>query len=176
MIISEKRKSPVVISVISLLVLLCLAILILRDRTGRPPDMQPTEHKTSRLKPDISAPSPGPATSPEPPKPKTLVSDNLELPYPENVKAVADFYGKPGLKRLSDAEVVWQNRDDEYINFLRNESFETGTYLTYMTCELTQVRLLRSGFGGAPAKDRRLRKRQIPKEVQFRSQRSQANC
>jgi hypothetical protein len=69
-------------------------------------------------------------------------ADDFQLPYPKDTEPVARFYGKPGIKRLSDAEVLWQKRDDRYINFLKKESFETGSYTTYMKCELTQVRVL----------------------------------
>lgn len=138
MAIPVQRKCLAAVGIILLVVLLALAILILKDRTNQPPGVQLTENKTSPVDTDITAPSPQPAISPDSPEPE-LLDDNLELPYPDDVRAVADFYGADGPKRLSDAEVVWQKGDDEYIDFLSKESFETGTYLTYMTCELTQV-------------------------------------
>jgi hypothetical protein len=54
--------------------------------------------------------------------------------------------GKP--PSLETVEKRWQNRTDEYIDFLKDESFETGTYLTYMKCELTQVRIFGGGWAG----------------------------
>ena len=138
MAIPVQRKCLAAVGIILLVVLLALAILILKDRADQAAGVQLTEHKTNRVDANATAPSPQPAISPDQPEPRFL-GDNLELPYPEDVRAVADFYGKDGPKRLSDAEVVWQKGDDEYINFLSKESFETGTYLTYMTCELTQV-------------------------------------
>ena len=68
-----------------------------------------------------------------------LTIDDLELPIPEDVKALARYYGTSGRKNIRDAEVFWQKGADQYIDFLRNETFEQGCYRTYIKSEFQSV-------------------------------------
>jgi len=68
-----------------------------------------------------------------------LATDHLELPIPEDVQALARYYGTSGRKNIRDAEVFWQKGTDNYIDFIRNETFEQGTYRTYIPSELWWV-------------------------------------
>ena len=66
-------------------------------------------------------------------------TDNLELPIPEDVQAIARYFGTSGRKNIGDAAVLWQKRGDKYIDFLRNETFEQGIRRAYMISELLAV-------------------------------------
>ncbi len=65
--------------------------------------------------------------------------EGVELPVPEDTKALARHHGGSGPKRLSDAKVVWEKEAARYVNFLKDETFEQGSYRTYMKSELIRV-------------------------------------
>lgn len=64
---------------------------------------------------------------------------DLELPIPEDVEAIARHNGNDGPPRIGDFAVLWQKKQDKYIDFLRTETFEQGLYRTYMCSELVFV-------------------------------------
>jgi hypothetical protein len=63
-------------------------------------------------------------------------TDNLELPIPDDVQAMARYYGADGPPNIRDVAVIWQKRQDRYINFLDTEDFQQGLYRSYMGSEL----------------------------------------
>jgi hypothetical protein len=69
-----------------------------------------------------------------------IATDHLELPYPQDVEALARYHGTKGRKNIRDAEAFWQKGADQYIDFLRNETFDQGTYRTYIPSELWWVK------------------------------------
>ncbi|MHC4214864.1 MAG: hypothetical protein ACYSWP_15995 [Planctomycetota bacterium] len=64
------------------------------------------------------------------------VIGELDLPLPEDVNAIARYHSTEGKKKFSDATVLWQKRQDNYIDFLHEESFEDGLNRSYMNMEL----------------------------------------
>jgi hypothetical protein len=81
-------------------------------------------------KPEVDAP---PVSEAE------LPADDRELPYPQDVEAVARYHGTSGRKDIGDAEFFWQKGADMYIEFLDGETFEQGIYRAYMKSELLVV-------------------------------------
>jgi hypothetical protein len=65
--------------------------------------------------------------------------DNLELPIPEDVEALARYYGTDGRRNIRDTEVFWQKGADLYIDFLKNETFEQSAYRIYIKSEFQWV-------------------------------------
>jgi len=63
----------------------------------------------------------------------------LDIPLPEDVEALVRYYSTDGPKRLGDAMVIWQKRQDGYIDFLEEEVFERGLDRSYMRMELVFV-------------------------------------
>ncbi|HUT31567.1 MAG TPA: hypothetical protein VMX13_17385 [Sedimentisphaerales bacterium] len=69
----------------------------------------------------------------------TREANDPELPIPEDTQAIVNYYTREGRPRISDVAVIWQKRQDNYVDFLRNESLEQGVYRTYMVSELMSV-------------------------------------
>jgi len=118
-------------------VVIMLAVLKLTTmRRGGPTDIPAPpappipEAPADEPKPEVNGPT----------VPKAeLPADDRELPYPHDVEAVARYHGTSGRRNIRDAEVVWQERADVYIEFLDAETFEQGIYRAYMKSELLVV-------------------------------------
>jgi hypothetical protein len=67
------------------------------------------------------------------------LEDQLAAEILEESEAVRRWVFDPGPKRLEDAEIMWQRRADEYVQFLRQETFDQGLYRTYTSTELLSV-------------------------------------
>jgi len=65
--------------------------------------------------------------------------EGVLLPIPQDTRAIARAYAKSGPKDIRDMEVLWQRKTDEYIAFLKEESFSEGLHRTYMKSELGDV-------------------------------------
>ncbi|HUT28516.1 MAG TPA: hypothetical protein VMX13_01900 [Sedimentisphaerales bacterium] len=68
-----------------------------------------------------------------------IATDHLELPYPQDVEALARYHGTKGRKNIRDAQAFWQKGADNYIDFLRDETFEQSSYHTHIPSEFWWV-------------------------------------
>ena len=70
----------------------------------------------------------------------TTGTDNLELPIPDDVKAISRYYGSDGIPYIEDVAVLWQKQQDSYIDFLSKETSEEGLKRTSLIYELVMAR------------------------------------
>jgi len=90
--------------------------------------------------------SPFPATTAnarpagQPSSQTALDEANVEdIGLPADVQAVARWFGA-NQKEIGDAKIVWQAREDQYIDFLKKESFVEGLQRSHICSELIHVR------------------------------------
>ena len=60
----------------------------------------------------------------------------LDAPPDQQTQAQAGTVEKPGPMRLVDAEAAWQAQSDQYVAFLKDETFEQGLRRVYMPSEI----------------------------------------
>lgn len=98
--------------------------------------MIPVEERKDTAQIGPNTPSERPAELGGPPKQTDL---EVDLPLLKETEALVRWYSEPGVKYLEDAEFVWQKRANEYIEYLKKETFPQSAHRMYIISDLPQV-------------------------------------
>ena len=63
----------------------------------------------------------------------------LDLPLPPEAETLIRWHSEPERRNIKDAEVLWQKRSDNYVEYIKKESFAQSAFRTYIVNELPFV-------------------------------------
>ena len=137
--LSRNRRVLVVVLIgIMSIALVCICVFVLRARTK--PASETALYPTSADKSvaDV-APNTPPGVSAGLAQPEHEPEGELDLPLPPETQAMIRWHSDPEHRNIKDAEVLWQEREDHYVAYLKKESFAQSAFRTYIMSELALV-------------------------------------
>ncbi len=137
--LSRNRRVLVVVLIgIMSIALVCTCVFVLRARTK--PASETALYPTSADKSvaDV-APNTPPGVSAGPAQPEHEPEGELDLPLPPETQAMIRWHSDPEHRNIKDAEVLWQEREDIYTEYLKKESLAQSAFRTYIMTELMLV-------------------------------------
>jgi hypothetical protein len=137
--LSRHRRGRVIalIGVMSV-ALVCTCVFVLRALTKQAPrtDLYAASADESRVDATANGLSSEPVSLAES---KHSPEGDPDPALPADIRAMTRWYAEPGRRHIEDAEVIWQKREDNYRDYLRQESFAQSAFRTYIMNELVLV-------------------------------------
>jgi hypothetical protein len=118
--------------------LVCACVLVLRARPKPVPESALYSASSDKSVADAAPniPSRASATLLEP---EFSPEAELDLPLSPETEALVRWYSQPERRNIKDAELLWQRHADNYIEYIKKESFAQSAFRTYITNELMLV-------------------------------------